>query len=247
LAPGVYEVELRVARGNGRGQTTFEIDDHDVVLDLPVKRRVDLVGRVIVDESTPAESVRPVGGVQLRLRDPSSLVIAEPVLTSRDDGSFGSAGLPVSLFPGMYTVNLTNIPAGMYLAAVAAGEQNLLTKPLQIRDDTPVIIEVHLRQPSGSVKGAVTSDTGAPAVGTVVALIPDDITQHHLFRAAIAGAQGAFEIEAAPGRYALYAWLELDGPAYRNAEFMSRYQTEGQHVVLRAAEEIQIDLKAIAR
>lgn len=246
LAPGIYEVELSLAKGNGMGQTTFEIDDHDVVVDLPVKARVDVVGRIFVDEGTRRESLHSVGGVQLRLRDPSRLLDADPVLTSRDDGFFASAGLPIGIFPGMYTVSLTNIPAGMYLAAIEAGDQNLLTKPLEIRDSKPAMIEVHLRHPSGSIKGTVSIDAGTPAVGAVVALIPDDSTQHHLFRVAVTDAQGAFEMEAAPGPYALYAWLELEGPAYRNPQFMSRYQREGQRVVLRAAEEVQVELKANA-
>jgi Carboxypeptidase regulatory-like domain len=247
LAPGVYEVELRLAMGNGLGQATVEIEDHDVVVDLRVKRRVDVVGRVVLDEATPGESVHPVPGVQLRFSDPSSLLNANPVLTSRNDGSFGSAGLPIVLFPGMYTLNVSNIPSGTYVAATVAGDQNLLTRPLEIRDGTPPMIQVHLRRPAASIKGTVRSEIGTPALGAIVALIPDDITQHHLFRVTMADAQGAFEMEAAPGQYTLYSWLELDGPAYRNPQFMSGYQSKGQRVVLRAAEQMQIELKAIAQ
>ncbi len=199
----------------------------DVVLDLPVERRTDLIGRVVVD-GTPGESVRPAPGVQLRLSDPSGLRIPDIVLTSREDGSFGSAGLPIGLFPGLYIANLPNVPAGMYLAAMVAGDQNLLTEALEIRGDTAATIEVHLREPSGRIKGTVRSDTGSSAVGAVVTRIPDDVTQHHLFRAAITGSQGLFALDAAPGQYSLYAWLALDGPAYRNPQFISRYQSKGQ-------------------
>ncbi len=246
LAPGAYEVELSFAMGNSRGRATFEVEDHDVVLDLPVERRTDLIGRVVVD-GTPGESVRPAPGVQLRLSDPSGLRIPDVVLTSREDGSFGSAGLPIGLFPGLYIANLPNVPAGMYLAAMVAGDQNLLTEALEIRDDTVATIEVHLREPSGRIKGTVRSDTGSSAAGAVVTLIPDDVTQHHLFRAAITGSQGLFALDAAPGQYSLYAWLELDGPAYRNPQFISRYQSKGQRVMLRAAEQTQIDLEAITQ
>ena len=44
---------------------------------------------------------------------------------------------------------------------------------------------------------------------------------------------GAFSLKAAPmGAYRVYAWTELAGAAYRNADFMAAYTNDGVAVTI---------------
>ena len=68
------------------------------------------------------------------------------------------------------------------------------------------------------------------AVGACDALMPDDRGQKALMISRNTDANGVFEIKAAPGSYHLYAWMELDGAAYRNEEFMKKCDDRGTAV-----------------
>ena len=63
-----------------------------------------------------------------------------------------------------------------------------------------------------------------------------------LFRS-IADPNGRFEIHGiAPGSYKLFAWPELEGAAYRNADFMQEFEQRGKPVKIQKRDRVSTDL-----
>ncbi|HET9131530.1 MAG TPA: hypothetical protein VFO86_11305, partial [Terriglobia bacterium] len=78
-----------------------------------------------------------------------------------------------------------------------------------------------------------------------VALLPDDRGQKALMISKSADANGQFEIQAAPGAYHLYSWVELDGEAYRNDEFMKKYDERGTAVRVETSGNVVANLNVL--
>jgi hypothetical protein len=88
-----------------------------------------------------------------------------------------------------------------------------------------------LGSPASTLQGIARDSDGQKAPGALVVLVPDDRTRFELFSSTMADQNGAFQIPcASAGNYRLYAWFALDGQAYRNAEFLRKYQNEGSTV-----------------
>jgi hypothetical protein len=57
--------------------------------------------------------------------------------------------------------------------------------------------------------------------------------------------RGRYELTGiAPGSYELFAWSELEGAAYRNADFMADFEGRGIPVRIEDPETIAVDLTA---
>jgi hypothetical protein len=72
--------------------------------------------------------------------------------------------------------------------------------------------------------------SGAKLADAVVVLVPDPPLRSAglRYRTAISDVNGKFELRGiAPGSYHLFAWTELEGAAYRNADFMKDFEGKG--------------------
>jgi len=96
--------------------------------------------------------------------------------------------------------------------------------------------------PPGTIVGVVQDDNGHPAPGCTVALLPDDREKENLVLSRVTDANGAFQFESAPGHFHLYSWGELEGSAYRNAEFMKSYDSLGAEVEIQKGRTQRIQL-----
>ena len=75
--------------------------------------------------------------------------------------------------------------------------------------------------------------------GALIVLVPDEPSRDakHLYRTTMSDQNGAFTLRTvAPGAYHVLAWTELDGAAYKNAEFMKAYADQGASVKIAAGE-----------
>jgi hypothetical protein len=69
-----------------------------------------------------------------------------------------------------------------------------------------------------------------------------------MFAAVRADALGEFRIDSlGPGAYRVYAWKELEGAAYLNAEFMETYDALGVAVSAEEGESITLSLVDTSR
>jgi hypothetical protein len=81
----------------------------------------------------------------------------------------------------------------------------------------------------------------------VVAVVPD--TPYRAtplrFRSVVTDSDGQYEIHGiAPGSYKLFAWTELEGAAYLNAEFMKEFEDRGKVVKAEKGAHLETDLTA---
>jgi len=220
---GAYEVaaEFRGPSGASRARQIVDLAAADTEARLILPAPVTLTGRV-VDASTG----EPVPGVRAELT-PTRAGLAGQRLLSNGDGSFGRPGLGLPLAADTYRITVTGVPEGMHLAGIETDGRDVRNDPVELRPGQSVELVVSLAGPAGRVAGTVVDDGGREVPGAVVVLVPEDRGQRQSFAATLADAEGAFDVRHAPGVYGLYAWPELDGAAYRNPRFMSRFEDRG--------------------
>ena len=66
-----------------------------------------------------------------------------------------------------------------------------------------------------------------------------------MLKASTADANGFFEFHGAPGSYHVYSWSELDGAAYWDPTFMSKYDAQGHPVQLAAGTETSVEVTVL--
>jgi hypothetical protein len=152
------------------------------------------------------------------------------------NGEFSTSNLPAAL----YRVQaVKDIPAGMCLREVSQSDgRNVLRDGLKVQ------------APQTTYRMTINSSAaiirGKSAPGAVIALVPDDRSDTHLFRTARADQDAAFELLCVePGNYHLYAWSYLDGAGYRNADFMKSYDVRGTLLRVEGAGTMTVDLKVL--
>ena len=84
------------------------------------------------------------------------------------------------------------------------------------------------------MEGVVRDAEGKPYADAVVALVPDApyrVNGGALYRSSISDVNGKFTLRGiAPGNYRVFAWSDLPGEAYRNADFLKPYEEKGRAV-----------------
>jgi hypothetical protein len=138
---------------------------------------------------------------------------------------------------GIYRVQCTPTVADSYISAIRQGDRDVLKQGLQIDGNGENNSWTVMFTPAaGTLEGKVLDPKGK-ANGALIALVPDDPGAKYLYRTVMADQNGGFTIRTvAPGSYHLFAWTELDGAAYRNADFMKQYEEKGTAIKIGSAE-----------
>ena len=148
---------------------------------------------------------------------------------------------------GIYRLELQGIPDDAYvLSATAGADTDILFHPIDLRGDTE--IKVTFASDGGVITGDVTDSEGKKLSDAVVALVPDAPLRDagSLYRSVISSPDGSFELHGIrPGDYHLFAWQELEGAGYRNAEFMKRYDEHGTPVLIEKERHLEVNLKIL--
>jgi hypothetical protein len=98
------------------------------------------------------------------------------------------------------------------------------------------------------ITGVVTDDKSSPMPDASVVLIPDAPYRNAIlrYRSDTSVFDGKFVLRGvAPGAYRVFAWAELPGPAYRNAEFLKKYEARGTPLKIDNAAPVSLNLIAI--
>jgi hypothetical protein len=136
-------------------------------------------------------------------------------------------------FPaGQYRLELGELPTDQYVQSATIGGRDVLAEGIQLQGD--VDLQIVLATPGAILEGIVKDAAGEKLSDAVVVLVPDPPyrrTGGPLYRSTISDLSGNFELRGiAPGNYHLFAWLDLEGAAYRNAEFMKKYEDAGKAI-----------------
>jgi uncharacterized surface anchored protein len=142
-----------------------------------------------------------------------------------------------------YQIELRNVPSGMHIVEVTGPSGAVLS------DVIPVVgsgtFQVILSDVGAVVHGAVTEESGQSVPDAVVALIPDEPLRGigYLYRSTVSDVGGGFELTGvAPGSYHLFAWPRTSGAAFKNKDFIKKYQSAGKAVTIRNTEAISTDI-----
>jgi len=210
------------------GKSTLEVSDSDLTRVLEITKGVKVKGSVVFEDAKGTRT--PASGVVCALR-PIRFPSIPPACA-------GGAAVP-----GQYQINFQQMPADAYVLLAEVGGQDILSGPVEITAD--VDVNVVLVTPGSVVEGAVRDANGDKLADAVVALVPDAPLRFAgpLYRSVISDVNGNFELRGiAPGSYRLFAWTELEGAAYRNAEFMKEFDDRGKPISIEKAARVSIDV-----
>jgi hypothetical protein len=148
--------------------------------------------------------------------------------------------------PGLHQFDLQGLPPDMYLQSAKIGDRDVLAGELNITSDTT--LDIVLATPGAILDGIVRTADGNVLADSAVVLVPESPYDKVLarYRSVITDSNGKYEIHGvAPGSYKLYAWPELEGFAYRNAEFMKEFEGRGKIIRIEKKDHVSVDLTAL--
>lgn len=236
IAPGPYTIVALVRLGHEdssggsqlAGFVDINVGEQDIEgLIVSVEPSLQIDGRMLVDQSVGELNV---SGLRVGLRAMTYLPTPGQSARLRDDGSFAFGSVPRA----PYRVTVSGLTGNAYLAAVRVGGQDVLASGLQVVPDLPTF-EVWISGNGARVDGTVTVDADQVFTGAEVVLVPEDPERTDLYKVTGADQYGRFFIEGiAPGNYRLFAWEDAPSGAYRDPEFVRRYEDWGERIDLEA-------------
>lgn len=239
LPPGTYQIEIDT--GKSRGYARVELGEEDLRINVNVPNPATIIGQAGMGDPHDEAQFKPVQNARLNLVDTFANTSANrPTLVSGADGRFTNP----SVKPGLFHVSSFTLPPNMYLLAVREGDRDVFGEKFQI-DGGNIDLNMIVGEGPGTVRGTVTDARGNKVAGAAVALMPDDRTQRALMLSKNTDVNGVFEFQAAPGSYHLYSWIEMDGAAYRNQEFMKKYDDRGTPVRIEKKGKVAADLNPV--
>jgi hypothetical protein len=148
---------------------------------------------------------------------------------------------------GDYQLWVDDLPENGYLKSILQGGRDVLDAPLRLESsmDAPLNLVISLKAATAS--GRAIDARGNPAANVLVALIPDNPRRRRidLYQGVTTDAAGHFRFTGvAPGNYKVFAWESIEEGAWRNAEFITRYEDRGKPLTLAesANESIEVTL-----
>ena len=147
--------------------------------------------------------------------------------------------------PGRYAMEMSGLPPDAYVVSARASQRDVLRDGLEI--EQPVTVDIVLSTPGTAIEGIVTNSQGEKLSGATVALVPDSPYRDAglLYRSDVSTHDGSFELRGiAPGSYQLFAWADVRGAGYRNAEFLKDYEGKGKQIKVEGASRITANLTA---
>jgi hypothetical protein len=240
LAEGPHEYLLSLSLMNALyyANVKFNVESSDLDQPVHVARAPRLSGAISYVEANRPGQKPP----ELFCKLHSDSAYSQTAFASSSMGGC----LGAEFTPGQYSLEFEGMPRDAYVASAKAGEKDILTEGLQLDADTE--LQIVIRSPGGMVGGAVTNSRGEKLSDAVVALVPDGPRRAAgpLYRSVISDVNGNYEIHGvAPGSYHIFAWTDLEGAAYRNAEFMKEFDDRGQPVKIESAESAAVNLTVL--
>lgn len=218
--PYVIVASLSVAGRDYRAVERIELLPGGQEVTLHPDRAIDLTGRVDLEGGE-----RPTGPFRVSLLPggypPGRSQIQ---VDAQADGTFTAP----NVVPGIWDINVEPVPPGGYIKAMRLGEQDVLTEDMAIEPGTREPLHIVVSARGAVVTGTVTVPRGvARSARASVLLAPSGKYAHVLsfYALAIAEDSGHFEFKGVtPGRYALYAFEELDPSAYEDPGFLKPFE-----------------------
>jgi hypothetical protein len=232
VTPGRYDIvagwALNDGTVNGLGSARVEVGGADVPVNIVVRK-----GLTVTGHSNPT-------GVRCTL-NADGYTMNGLSATAAADGTMVFDNIQ----PATYKMNCTTPDPDTYLQEIRQGERDVIRDGLAVSNNPATnVFSITLGKSGGIVEGSVTDVKGAKSAGALVVLIPDEPHRDakQWYRTSIADQNGTFTIHGIePGEYHAFAWTELNGAAYRNADFIQKFQGTPVNV----ASETKVSVKVV--
>lgn len=238
--PGSYTLvaELTDEGQEFTAQQPVEVGNADLEgIQLVITRGMDLPGRVRIE----GQSI-PLTKLNILLQPKESIPSPSSEASVKEDGSFLLKNVK-----GDCELNVFQLPEGFYLKSARLGEDDVLEKGLSTsriaRGET---LELVISGASGHVDGVVLNKDGQGVGGATVILIPRSRETVRLYKSTISDQNGRYTLQGiAPGDYKLFAWEDIETGAYRDPEFLRRYEDRGESLHVEESGRHTVELKVI--
>ena len=245
VRPGSYY--LRFGRGSGDTSQDAELLPLDVtnadvdLKDLIVSFRDPLVvaGTVRVE----GDNKRVPTSIQVSLRSASPWGPNIRAASPNPDGSFRIIN---RVRPGVYYVQLLQLPPDLYIKSVRMGDREGRDSGLNLTGGQAAI-DILLGAKPATVTGTVKLDD-TPASGMWVALVPGEYVPGGPteLRTATSDLDGRVRFTGVPpGEYRLYAWEEEQYTPAMDADYLRPFQSNSAKVSAKEGDAIQVEVTAI--
>ncbi len=236
IAPGSYTIVATVRATGGRGGrgageqprlagfADVQVGGQDIDnLVVAVRQSVPVMGRVLLE---PGTSEIDVSRLRVRLEPMGSLPLGGINTRVEDDGTFTLDNVNQT----WYRVSLTGLPEEAYVSAARVGASDALNSGILVTPDAG-LLEFSIDGGGSRIEGAVALESTTAFTGAQVVLVPENAAREDLYEVASADQYGRFSMRGiAPGRYRLFAWEDAPSGAYRDPEFVRRYENFGEAV-----------------
>jgi hypothetical protein len=229
LAPGNYDVTVTPGSfggDGGWGRTKLVVGSTESSQDIEIKPALKLKGNFSVDD--------------VLLPQPRPLVCrfvgSDPFMLAACNNT--------AVAPAHLRFGIQGLQPNAYVKSVTVGGRDILGDGIRVEGDTEFDIQIGSR--GADLQGTVTNSKNEKIAHGVVALVPDAPLRGALplYKSGPTDIQGRFELHGiAPGKYHLFAWRELPGFAYLNAEFMKKFEELGKAVVIEKTAPVSVDVR----
>jgi hypothetical protein len=212
-------------------------------VDAELNPGVEIPGRAVLTSDAAIDIRRArvqLTETQLSLPDPEPAAVAQ-------DGKF----LFKAVQPGVYAVNITDLPGDLYLKAAAQAGADVLETLIPVGwgpQNMRGPLELQIGTDGGRITGVVHDRNDSASSGALISLVPegDARLRPDRYRSALSGPDGSFTLRGVvPGDYRLFAWDDLEPNAYLNVDFMRGYLELGTLVRVQPSQSASASLRLI--
>src|SRR6185369_11495171 len=160
------------------------------------------------------------------------------------DGSFTFDGVT----PGDYRLKVSGDRIKGYTKSARLGAIDALNPPFRI--DGPGEFDVTLSPNAGSIDATVINKEGKTVSDATIVLVPDPPRRQRFDLYYVAGSDpnGRLHLDGiAPGDYRVFAWDDVPGDAWQDADFIRSYEDRGKPVHITEGGNENIELRMIVR
>ena len=121
-----------------------------------------------------------------------------------------------------------------FLKSVRFGGQDGLGDPIHIQDQPQSELDVIISKNTGRLEGRVLNERREPVSNATIVVIPDAPLRQRtsMYYTPRSDSTGKFQIDAAPGRYQIFAWEDIERFAWFDADFMRPFEGRGRPVTI---------------
>jgi hypothetical protein len=236
IAPGLYNLMVRWGLpGRPHGYSRLELDATgvSVVQELEATDVVRVSSRLQRVSTVGDQVVVDLEAIRCGLQSQYQIV---PISCQ------GDSEIP----PGIYDLKVEDLPADVYLVSATADGSDMFTGARELRNG-PVQVDIVIAGPGATVEGTVRAPSDAVVPNATVVLVPASPLPagDSRYRVAVTDVNGHFELRgiAPVGAYRLFAWEgDLNGAAYRNAQFMEQFEGSGLELNIDTAEHQSVEI-----